>query len=372
MNEEAGTVNEEPRGAVEAALRQTEARYRSLVELSPDAILVYRGTRVEYLNPAAIKLFGASGPQQLLGKSLFELFHPDSHALVRQRMERLRQGEPVPLIAEKIVRCDGEVREVAAAAAPFPDRDELAVQVILRDVTEQKRAEKRWLQSEQLAAVGRMAAAVAHEVNNPLDAIMNAVYLARTSGQLPPPVSAYLDIVDAEVKRVARVMHRALGFYRESTLPAAIAVNELVGSVLDLLRAEIMAKGATVEQQCPDGLALTCVAGELRQVLCNLLANGLDAVDREGVIKVRASNCRDRTGQPRVRITVADNGCGIDRAIRARVFEPFFTTKHASNAGLGLWVSQQIVERQGGSLRLHSSTNPPRRGTVVCILLPGG
>jgi PAS domain S-box-containing protein len=372
VNGETNTVNEESRGTVEAALRQSEQRYRSLVELSPDAILVYRGTRIEYLNPAAIKLFGASGPQQLLGKSLFELFHLDSHALVRQRMERLRQGEPVPLVEEKIVRCDGEEREVAAAAAPFPDGKEIAVQVILRDITEQKRAEKRWLQSEKLAAVGRMAAAVAHEVNNPLAAIMNAVFLARTSGPLPPPVSGYLDIVDEEVKRVARVMQRALGFYRESTLPAAIAVNELVGSAVDLLRAEITAKGVIVEQQCPSGLAVTCVAGELRQVLCNLLANGLDAVGREGVIKVRASNCRGRAGQPSVRITVADNGCGIVRAIRARVFEPFFTTKNASSTGLGLWVSQQIVERLGGSLRLHSRTNPPRRGTVVSMLLPGG
>jgi PAS domain S-box-containing protein len=358
-------------GAIEAALRQSEERYRSLVELSPDAILVYRGHQIEYLNPAAMQLFGVSAAEQLVGKSLFEIFHPDCHELVRQRMDCLRKGQPVPLIEERIVRLDGEVREVAATAAPFADQNETAVQVILRDITEHKRAEQALLQSEKLAAVGRMAATVAHEVNNPLAAIMNALFLARTNRQLPEPVREYLAIVDEEVKRVAQVMQRALGFYREFTAPARVAVSELVGSALHLLQVEIKAKDVRVEQQCPSELAITCVVGEVRQVLCNLLANGLAAVGRGGLIKVRASRSRGRTGQPCVRITVADNGCGIDRAMRTRIFEPLVTTKNASGTGLGLWVSQQIVARHGGSLRLHSSTKSPRRGTVVSILLPG-
>jgi two-component system sporulation sensor kinase A len=207
---EANPGDEEALDAV-AALRQSEERYRSLVELSPDAILIYRRTQIDYLNPAAMQLFGASAPEQLLGKSLFEIFHPDCHALVQQRMERLRLGEAVPLVEEKIVRVDGEVREVAATAAPFPDQNGPAVQVILRDITEHKRTEQLLLQNEKLAAVGRIAATVAHEINSPLAAIMNALFLARTSGKLPPPVNEYLDIADEELKRVAEVMRRALG-----------------------------------------------------------------------------------------------------------------------------------------------------------------
>jgi signal transduction histidine kinase len=227
------------------------------------------------------------------------------------------------------------------------------------------------MQSEKLASVGRVAATIAHEINNPLAAVMNTLFLARSSEDAPVLVKQYLDIADEELKRVSLITHQALGFYRDSTAPAMVSISAILDSAMDLLQSRIKAKGATIEKQYEPGLQLTAVAGELRQVFSNLLANSLDAIGDNGIIKLRARTSRlPNDGRGHIRITVADNGTGIDRAVRARIFEALFTTKDAIGTGLGLWVSKQIVEKHSGSIRLRSSTQGLRRGTVFSIVLP--
>jgi two-component system, NtrC family, sensor kinase len=171
------------------------------------------------------------------------------------------------------------------------------------------RAEDALIRVEKLAAVGRMAASMAHEINNPLEAVMNSIYLARRVAGLPDAAREYLETADEELRRVAHMTRQTLGFYRESTVPAINPVSVLLDSVVDLLQAKIKNTHARVEKECDTGLQVTGDFGELRQVVSNLLANSLDATEKHGTVKLRGSvaPCREN-GQRCIRITVADSG----------------------------------------------------------------
>lgn len=243
--------------------------------------------------------------------------------------------------------------------------------VTLLDVTERKMAESAILRSEKLAALGRMAATIAHEINNPLESVMNALFIAQGTNDLPEHARKYLHIADTELKRVAHIARQSLGFYRDSNAPQLTSVNAVLDSAVDLLKNKIDAKNAIIEKQWEQVVEVTAVAGELRQVFCNLLTNSLDAINDRGIIKLRISNClAPNNGHRCVRVTLADNGKGISAASRLQIFEPFFTTKGATGTGLGLWVSKQIVDKHGGTIRVRSTKNGTRGGTVISIVLP--
>ena len=215
-------------------------------------------------------------------------------------------------------------------------------------VTEKRRAEATLVRSEKLASVGRMAASIAHEINNPLEAVMSLLFLASENKELPESVRQNLEMADGELKRVAHITRQSLGFYRESNAPALMSVNAVLDSAVDLLKSKITAKLAVIEKQWDGDLEVTAVPGELRQVFSNLLANSLDAIDEKGTIKLRVSSGGAfNNGQRCVRITVADNGKGISASSRSHLFEPLYTTKGTVGTGLGLWVSKQIVDKHG-------------------------
>jgi two-component system, NtrC family, sensor kinase len=240
------------------------------------------------------------------------------------------------------------------------------------EIKERRQIQEALLRSEMLANAGRMAASIAHEINNPLDAVINTLFLVRTSADLPDSAREYLEIADAELMRIGYITRQSLGFYQESAAATSNSVSALMTSVVALLQAKIRSSGATVEQRCDEELQVTGVFGELRQVLANLLLNSLHAVGREGRIVLRASASVDpNDGRRRVRITVADNGCGMGSATMKSIFEPFFTTKGMVGTGLGLWVCKQLVDRNGGSIQVRSSTNGARRGTTFSVMLPG-
>lgn len=238
-------------------------------------------------------------------------------------------------------------------------------------IKERIQTEEALLRSEKLASVGRMAASIAHEINNPLEAVMNTIFLAGATPGLPPSAREYLKLAEAELNRVAHTARQTLGFYRDSAAPAVHSAQALLDSVVYLLQGKIKAKQIFVEIECKEQLQVAGVFGELRQVLSNLLANSLEALDENGRIKMRASVSPGLNGGPsRIRITVADNGNGIGTIARKQLFEPFFTTKGAIGNGLGLWVSKQLIEKHGGSIRLHSSTSGNHRGTTFSVVLP--
>ena len=239
------------------------------------------------------------------------------------------------------------------------------------DNSARKQAEEALLRSEMLASAGRMAASIAHEINNPLEAMMNTLYLVRKAANVPAEALEYLDIADGELMRIAHITRQTLGFYREFSAATSNSASDLIDSVVNLLQAKIRGNGANVEQRCKEALQVMGIAGELRQVLANLLANSLDAIGQNGRIVLRASASTDpNDGTRRVRITVADSGSGMSLATAKNIFDPFFTTKGTVGTGLGLWVCKQLVEKNGGSIRVRSTTEGWRQGTTFSVILP--
>jgi len=235
------------------------------------------------------------------------------------------------------------------------------VAVLFTDITKRKLAEEALLRSEKLASVGRMAVAIAHELNNPLESVTNLLYITKEIEGIPEPARQYLETADAELRRMAHITRQSLGFYRESTTPALMSIDLVLGSAVDLLKSKIKAKHAIVQQQWDGDVKVCGVPGELRQVFANLLANSLDAIEERGTIKLRV-----RANQRHVRVTVADNGKGMSANLREHVFDPFFTTKGTTGTGLGLWVSREIISKHGGIIQVRSKV---QSGTVFSVLL---
>jgi len=271
-------------------------------------------------------------------------------------------------------RKDGSEFPAVVSVTALRDVHEAIIGYLLigTDNSARKQAEKALLRSEMLASAGRMSASIAHEINNPLEAIMNTLYIVRTTAGLPEQAREYLDIADGELMRIAHITRQTLGFYREFSAATCNSASALIASVVNLLQAKIRANGATVEQQCNADLRVTGIAGELRQVLANLLANSLDAISQDCRIILRATVSVDpANGKHRVRITIADCGHGIATDTRKQIFDPFFTTKGTVGTGLGLWVCKQLVEKNGGSIQVRSNTDGVRRGTTFSVVLPG-
>lgn len=239
------------------------------------------------------------------------------------------------------------------------------------DITERKQTEQALIRSEKLASAGRMAATVAHEINNPLSAVMNSLFLVQASTGLTDSDRNYLHIIDGELKRIANITQQSLGFYRDRSGPSTFAVNALLDSVLDVLRAKLHRKNIAVSKECDPQLQMTGIFGELRQVFANLVTNAIDAIQNRGCIHLQAT-ATPGVGDSgdTVVISVRDNGQGVAPSSLEHIFEPFFTTKEITGTGLGLWISKQIVEKHAGSIEVQSSTQGADRGTTVYVRLP--
>ncbi len=249
------------------------------------------------------------------------------------------------------------------------------VGVIVLDATDRKRSEEALRKTEKLAATGRLAASIAHEINNPLEAITNLLYLVSNHAGLEEPALGWVRMAEHEVKRVAEITQQTLRFYRQSTQAARTKLSELVGSVLSLHQVRLQHRSIGVEKQYDPEMDLHCFAGEIRQVFANLIGNAIDSMPEGGRLLVRARRTMDRRnpGQMGVRFTVADTGCGIAPEARKHIFEAFFTTKEVTGTGLGLWVSSEIIAKHDGWIRVRSrqrQTNGEAAGTVFALFLP--
>jgi PAS domain S-box-containing protein len=351
------------RRRVEEALRESESQFRSLFDASPIAVLMTSPDgRALAANPAACAMLQMSEAEiRLAGrKGLMDLSDPRFAAALAEREQTGR------VVATELtfIRANGERFPVELDSVILPGSPPRAF-IMLRDITERKRTEAALLRSQKLASLGRMAAAIAHEINNPLAAVTNLLFLAKETKENPESTCHLLERADAELKRVAHITRQSLGFYREANAPAVMSVSTVLDSVLDLLNNRIQAKHAIVEKQWKADVQITAVAGELRQVFSNILSNSLDAIDQGGTIKVRIS-----AGKDSVRVTLTDNGKGIPAGALQHVFEPFFTTKDRAGTGLGLWVSHEIIEKHGGKIQVRSHAQGSRRGTAFSVVLP--
>jgi signal transduction histidine kinase len=270
----------------------------------------------------------------------------------------------------RVVWPDRSIHWLSARGAVVRDEQEKPAKVIgiALEATLRHQTERALRDSEKLAATGRMAATIAHEINNPLEAVVNLVYLAKNDPSISPVVREYLANADTELSRVSHMVRQTLGFYRENASPRWMDTAAMVQEITALYRNKILRKNVRLEVRTKPANVFA-VEGELRQVVSNLVSNAIDAVEMNGVIQVRVRPVHSGD-ESMVRILVADNGHGISPENRAKLFQPFFTTKASVGTGLGLWVSKGIIEKHNGRVHLRTSTKPQKSGTVFCVDLP--
>ena len=241
---------------------------------------------------------------------------------------------------------------------------------IQNDVTSRIALEEALRESEKLAGAGRLAATIAHEINNPLEAITNLLYLMR--GKCDPEGEGYLEVAEKELQAVAHITAQSLSFYRQSTKATAIRPVDLISSVLNLYASKFVQRGIAVTRKDSMSESIVCLESEIRQVISNLVRNALDAmIGSVGRLLVRTREATHwRSGAKGVMITVADTGIGMSRETRGKIYKAFYSTKGISGTGLGLWVSSEIVVRHHGQLLVRSRMTPGSSGTVFALFLP--
>jgi signal transduction histidine kinase len=247
--------------------------------------------------------------------------------------------------------------------------------MILVETTERRRVEDALRRTEKLAAAGRLAASIAHEINNPLEALTNLLFLIRKA-PLDAETAAYAQLACQQIAHVSEITQQALRFYRQSTHPNTCSVPELLDSVLALYHPRLAASQIEVCRDYAADVHLFCFAGELRQLFANLIANAVDAMTPDGgrlYIRIRYAQSLNHREQVGVRITIADTGSGMTKDVQRRIFEPFFTTKDPTGTGLGLWVSSEIITKHHGSIRVRShvsSLSGDASGSVFSVFFP--
>jgi signal transduction histidine kinase len=298
------------------------------------------------------------------------MVHPDdlSQTPANVREVLMTQGK---YNAEYRIMTPRGIRWIASTAvATFRSgaRELTGMSGTFQDITERKTQEATLRQSEKLAATGRLAATIAHEINNPLEAVTNLIYLCKTDPTVPTPIQRLLDTADDELARVAQIAQQTLGFYRDTARPSEIDVAVLLSSVVDLFSRKLLSKKLVCTLDIAKDLRIVGLPGEIKQVFSNLLVNAIDASKFNTIIRIRGKSTAHE-GKRGVSVLMADQGTGIPENVRERLFSPFFTTKESLGTGLGLWVTRGIVEKQGGRIDFRTCTEPPT-GTVFRVFLP--
>lgn len=286
----------------------------------------------------------------------------------RESQRRMRARQPLGnvVLLERPVRPETFISTVQAALRSrrrqYQMRDYLAERGVVEEALRK---------SEKLAVVGRLAASIAHEINNPLASITNLLYLIGSSPSLEES-KKHTEIAVRELKRVSEIVIQTLKFYREPMKPVVVQIPEIVDSALMLYQARLIAAEIAIERDFRECSPIVARAGELRHLILNLIGNALDAIGRGGRLKIRVTNTHEhRNGsRPGIRLTIADTGTGIHPEIRKTLFEPFVSTKGDTRTGLGLWVSSEIVRRHGGIIQVKSSPLAPTTGTAFSVFLP--
>ncbi|MBV8674350.1 MAG: response regulator [Acidobacteriaceae bacterium] len=339
-----------------------EKRYRSMLESMSEAfIAVDRDWRIAYINQQ-VEAFLSRKAHEVKGRTLWEVFPGLSETKFGQAYREAMETGRVTEVEEFYEATGGWFQ---ANAYPSPQ----GLSIFAQNVTDRRLQQEKLLLSEKLAATGRLAATIAHEINNPLESVLNLIYLARISKVEIDTIREYLATAERELTRVSHIARHTLGFYRETSMPGDIAMAALIEEVLTVYDSRLRASAIEVVRDYSPVPAVYALRGEMHQVFSNLISNAIDAMPNGGRLRITVRE-PDSGATPGVLIEIQDNGTGIRSQNLPRLFEPFFTTKTSAGTGLGLWVVQQFIQSWGGKVEVNSSTAVHDHGTTFMIVLP--
>jgi PAS domain S-box-containing protein len=348
-------------------LRKSEAEFRmraELLDVASEAIMMHsmQDDSIEFWNRGAEALYGWQR-DEVIGKDMHKLLQtvfPVSRteigAALRERkswqgnlVQTTKSGAQIVIACRKTVNLEGN-----------------AVLEVGRDITAQLRAEEALRETEKLAAMGRVASIIAHEINNPLAAITNIFYLLREHPSLSQDARELAEMAERELQRVSHITRQTLSFYRESKHPISIQIEELLDDVLGMQQRALTSAGITVHKDYSSVAPVNGFPVELRQVFLNLVGNAIQAMPDGGTLGIHIREATDWTRNRRgIKISIFDTGSGIQPADAAQLFQPFFSTKSTKGTGLGLWISKGIIQKYDGCINCRSYRN--ESGCVTCF-----
>ncbi|HEX4154120.1 MAG TPA: PAS domain S-box protein [Acidobacteriaceae bacterium] len=341
----------------------------AIVESSDDVIISKNlDGIVTSWNRAASRVFGYTA-QEMIGQSILKLIPEELHPEEKTFIEKLSSGQRIEQFETRRITKSGHTLDVSLTLSPVRDAQGTVIGAskILRDISDAKRLEQSLLQAEKLAATGRMAATIAHEINNPLEAVMNLLYL------IGPTISgdegrAYLATAESELQRVSHIAKQTLGYYRENASAAPVSLNDIVKHAVVIYEPRCHPAGIKIHQSLTSARKVLLRRGEMLQVVSNLLANSIHALSAGGTICVDVTD--SETEPQGVVFSVRDNGEGISPEALPRVFDAFFTTRATIGTGIGLFIAKQLIEGHGGRITIESSRDGSDHGTNVHVFLP--
>lgn len=371
-------ITERKRAEVE--LKESEERYRRLVEFSPDAIVVHSEGKIRYVNPAALTLLGATKASELIGKPFLDIIHSDYRDSVHQQIITLmKEDTALPLTEQKFIRLDdGSIVDVEVAAMPIVYKEKSAMQLVVRDISEQKKLQGQLLQTQKIQSIGTLAGGIAHDFNNILGIILAYSSLLDKSKLTPDKFSVSIIAINQAVQRGAALVRQILTFARKTDiLFEPTDIPELIHELLSML-GQTFPKTITFSESIEKSLPFILAdRTQIHQALLNLCINSRDAMPQGGSISISAGKQTkeqiyqkfpDAREKEYVCLTVTDTGKGMDEATRQRVYDPFFTTKEkGKGTGLGLSVVYGIVQAHHGFIDVKSDMG---RGTTFRLFFP--
>ncbi len=353
----------------ENKLRLAQEQYRMIIETTNDGVWIIDDQyHTTFVNRRMAEMLGFL-PEEMLGHTPFDYVFPEDVARKRADLERRRHGNGREVIYNRFRHKDGSELWATLSTAPIfsDDGERIGALAMLSDVTLLRRTEDALRRSEKLVAAGRLAATISHEVNNPLEAVVNLLYLLKIQ-PMNDQAKQYLDLTEKEVRRISAITQRTLGFFRDDSAWVELSVAELLEDTLAFYEQRLTGHSIQVVRDYADRGIVSASRSELQQVLANLISNALDALNGSGRLTLQVSMASDNSG---TQVVVEDDGAGIAAENLERVFEPFFTTKQNTGTGLGLWVAKEIIQKHGGTISVSSSHGPGgEHGTRFSVFLP--